>query len=61
MDHNGDYVHTVLPYILSLLERGLGQRISLLTHSLSPDPEVGEKSAWLLEIAEHPRVLLSLD
>ncbi|CAF91374.1 unnamed protein product, partial [Tetraodon nigroviridis] len=39
MDHNGDYVHTVLPYILSLLQRGLGQRISLLTHSLSPDPE----------------------
>lgn len=44
MDHNGDYVHTILPYILSLLQRGLGQRISLLTHSLSPDPEVrGER------------------
>lgn len=41
MDHSGDYVHTVLPYILSLLQRGLGQRIVLLTHSLSPDPEVG--------------------
>ncbi|TNM89755.1 hypothetical protein fugu_003989 [Takifugu bimaculatus] len=39
MDRNGDYVHTILPYILSLLQRGLGQRISLLTHSLSPDPE----------------------
>lgn len=41
MDHSGDYVHTVLPYILSLLQRGLGQRIVLLTHSLCPDPEVG--------------------
>lgn len=39
MDHSGDYVHTVLPYILSLLQRGLGQRIVLLTHSLCPDPE----------------------
>lgn len=41
MDHSGDYVHTVLPYILSLLQRGLDQRVLLLTHSLSPDPEVG--------------------
>ncbi|XP_060893920.1 nucleolar protein 6 [Labrus mixtus] len=39
MDHSGNYVHTALPFILSLLERGLGQRIQLLTHSLSPDPE----------------------
>lgn len=41
MDHSGNYVHTVLPFILSLLQQGLGQRICLLTHSLSPDPEVG--------------------
>lgn len=41
MDHSGDYVHAALPFILSLLQQGLGQRISLLTHSLSPDPEVG--------------------
>ncbi|KAM3867565.1 nucleolar protein 6 [Diretmus argenteus] len=39
MDHSGNYVHTALPFILSLLQRGLGQRIHLLTHSLSPDPE----------------------
>ncbi|XP_019714398.1 nucleolar protein 6-like, partial [Hippocampus comes] len=39
MDHSGNYVHTVLPFILSLLQRGLGQRIILLTHSLSPEPE----------------------
>lgn len=45
MDHNGDYILTILPYILSLLQRGLGQRISLLTHSLSPDPEVGVKKS----------------
>lgn len=41
MDHSGNYVHTVLPFILSLLQQGLGDRICLLTHSLSPDPEVG--------------------
>uniref|UniRef100_A0AAQ5X9U2 Nucleolar protein 6 n=1 Tax=Amphiprion ocellaris TaxID=80972 RepID=A0AAQ5X9U2_AMPOC len=39
MDHSGNYVHTALPFILSLLQRGLDQRIQLLTHSLSPDPE----------------------
>ncbi|XP_038558742.1 nucleolar protein 6 isoform X2 [Micropterus salmoides] len=39
MDHSGNYVRTALPFILSLLQRGLGQRIHLLTHSLSPDPE----------------------
>ncbi|XP_061622866.1 nucleolar protein 6 [Phyllopteryx taeniolatus] len=48
MDHSGNYVHTALPFILSLLQRGLGQRISLLTHSLSPDPE------WSLE-SEPPK------
>lgn len=41
MDHSGNYVHTALPYLLSLLQRGLGKRIHLLTHSLTPDPEVG--------------------
>uniref|UniRef100_A0A671YCG0 Nucleolar protein 6 n=1 Tax=Sparus aurata TaxID=8175 RepID=A0A671YCG0_SPAAU len=39
MDHSGNYVHTALPFILSLLQRGLGERIHLLTHSLSPEPE----------------------
>lgn len=39
MDHSGNYVQTALPFILSLFQRGLGQRIHLLTHSLSPDPE----------------------
>ncbi|XP_029019148.2 nucleolar protein 6 [Betta splendens] len=39
MDHSGDYVHTALPVILSLLQQGLGQRICLLTHSLSAAPE----------------------
>ncbi|KAK0147285.1 Nucleolar protein 6 [Merluccius polli] len=48
MDHSGNYVHTVLPYILSLLQQGLGQRIHLLTHSLTPDPE------WSVE-AEPPK------
>uniref|UniRef100_A0AAX7TI89 Nucleolar protein 6 n=1 Tax=Astatotilapia calliptera TaxID=8154 RepID=A0AAX7TI89_ASTCA len=39
MDHSGDYIHTALPFILSLLQQGLSQRIHLLTHSLSPDPK----------------------
>uniref|UniRef100_A0A4W5P9S1 Nucleolar protein 6 n=1 Tax=Hucho hucho TaxID=62062 RepID=A0A4W5P9S1_9TELE len=39
MDHSGNYVLTALPFILSLLQRGLGQRVRLLTHSLTPDPE----------------------
>ncbi|XP_056141122.1 nucleolar protein 6 [Lampris incognitus] len=39
MDHSGNYIHTALPFILSLLQQGLGQRVHLLTHSLSPDPE----------------------
>uniref|UniRef100_A0A3Q2T078 Nucleolar protein 6 n=1 Tax=Fundulus heteroclitus TaxID=8078 RepID=A0A3Q2T078_FUNHE len=39
MDHSGNYVRTALPFLLSLLQQGLGQRIHLLTHSLSPEPE----------------------
>ncbi|KAI1900401.1 hypothetical protein AGOR_G00049570 [Albula goreensis] len=39
MDHSGNYILTVLPFILSLLQRGLGERVRLLAHSLSPDPE----------------------
>ncbi|XP_010903751.2 nucleolar protein 6 [Esox lucius] len=39
MDHSGNYILTVLPFILSLLQRGLGERVRLLTHSLLPDPE----------------------
>ncbi|XP_076854204.1 nucleolar protein 6 [Brachyhypopomus gauderio] len=39
MDHSGNYVTAVLPFILSLLQKGLGERVHLLTHSLPPDPE----------------------
>ncbi|RVE68306.1 hypothetical protein OJAV_G00090780 [Oryzias javanicus] len=39
MDLSGNYVQAALPFILSLLQQGLGQRIHLLTHSLAPDPE----------------------
>ncbi|KAJ0041623.1 hypothetical protein NL108_010458, partial [Boleophthalmus pectinirostris] len=39
MDFSGNYIHASLPYILSLIQRGLGQRITLLTHSRAPDPE----------------------
>ncbi len=40
MDHSGNYVLTALPFVLSLLQRGLGERIHLLVHSLPQDPEV---------------------
>ncbi|KAK6306719.1 hypothetical protein J4Q44_G00236440 [Coregonus suidteri] len=51
MDHSGNYVLTALPFILSLLQRGLGQRVRLLTHSLTPDPEwsVEKQAASVLE------------
>ncbi|XP_033827906.1 nucleolar protein 6 isoform X2 [Periophthalmus magnuspinnatus] len=39
MDFSGNYIHASLPSILSLIRRGLGQRITLLTHSRAPDPE----------------------
>lgn len=39
MDHSGNYVLSALPFILSLLQRGLGERIKLLAHSLPQDPE----------------------
>ncbi|KAG7318490.1 hypothetical protein KOW79_018245 [Hemibagrus wyckioides] len=39
MDYGGNYILTVLPFILSLLQRGLGDRIRLLVHSLPSDPE----------------------
>ena len=54
MDHSGNYVHTVLPYILSLLQQGLGQRIHLLTHSLTPDPEVS--STVVVVVNDNPRM-----
>ncbi|XP_054842072.1 nucleolar protein 6 [Eublepharis macularius] len=34
LDHSGNYVAAALPFLLSLLERGLAQRVLLLTHSL---------------------------
>lgn len=40
MDHSGNYVRTALPLLLSLLQRGLGERVHLLAHSLAPDLEV---------------------
>lgn len=39
MDHSGNYVLAVLPFILSLLQRGLSDRIHLLAYSLPQDPE----------------------
>ncbi|XP_066513150.1 nucleolar protein 6 [Hoplias malabaricus] len=39
LDLSGNYVLAVLPFILSLLQRGLGDRVRLLAHSLPPDPE----------------------
>ncbi|XP_067320780.1 nucleolar protein 6 isoform X2 [Anolis sagrei] len=38
MDHGGNYVAATLPFLLRLLERGLGRRIVLLTHTLPQTP-----------------------
>uniref|UniRef100_A0A671KPG3 Nucleolar protein 6 n=1 Tax=Sinocyclocheilus anshuiensis TaxID=1608454 RepID=A0A671KPG3_9TELE len=45
MDHSGNYVLTALPFVLSLLQRGLEERIHLLVHSLPQDPEWKVNSA----------------
>ncbi|XP_057214658.1 nucleolar protein 6 isoform X2 [Triplophysa rosa] len=45
MDHSGNYVLAAFPFILSLLQQGLGERIHLLAHSLPPDPEWSVDSA----------------
>ncbi|XP_067840686.1 nucleolar protein 6 [Heptranchias perlo] len=34
IDHGGNYTVAILPHLLSILTRGLGQRIHLLSHSL---------------------------
>ncbi|KAM9096445.1 nucleolar protein 6 [Sarcophilus harrisii] len=39
LDHGGDYVAAILPTLTTLLERGLGSRLILLTHSRAPVPE----------------------
>ncbi|XP_067887760.1 nucleolar protein 6 [Heterodontus francisci] len=42
IDHGGNYIAAILPHLLSLLTRGLGQRIHLLSHSLL------QTSEWLI-------------
>ncbi|KAM9331048.1 nucleolar protein 6 [Gastrophryne carolinensis] len=46
MDRGGDYIATSLPFLLSVLKRGLDQRLVLLSHTLPQRPE------W--EITEAP-------
>ncbi|XP_072453080.1 nucleolar protein 6 isoform X2 [Notamacropus eugenii] len=38
-DHGGDYVSAILPTLTALLERGLGSRLTLLTHSRASVPQ----------------------
>lgn len=38
-DRGGDYVSATLPFILSLLKKGLSQRLVLLSHALPQKPE----------------------
>ncbi|OCT56411.1 hypothetical protein XELAEV_18000142mg [Xenopus laevis] len=47
IDRGGDYLATALPYLLSVLSKGLGPRVSLLSHTLTHKPEwnVGEEPA----------------
>ncbi|KAM3939859.1 nucleolar protein 6 [Leptodactylus fuscus] len=46
IDRGGDYVSAALPFIMSLLKKGLNQRVTLLSHVLPQIPE------W--DIAEEP-------
>ncbi|XP_067386974.1 nucleolar protein 6 isoform X2 [Emydura macquarii macquarii] len=39
MDHGGNYVAAALPFVTSLLARGLAERVLLLTHSLPQAPQ----------------------
>ncbi|XP_063814035.1 nucleolar protein 6 isoform X2 [Pseudophryne corroboree] len=43
LDRGGDYVSVSLPFIMSVLQRGLDQRIVLLSHTLPQRPEWGIK------------------
>ena len=40
MDRGGNYVATALPFVISLLARGLARRVLLMAHSLPQIPEV---------------------
>lgn len=40
MDRGGNYVAAALPFVVSLLARGLSQRAQLVAHSLPQIPEV---------------------
>lgn len=40
MDRGGNYVAAALPFIISLLTRGLARRALLVAHSLPETPEV---------------------
>ncbi|XP_053304284.1 nucleolar protein 6 [Spea bombifrons] len=39
MDRGGDYVSAALPFLLSVLNQGLGKRVALLSHTLPQTPE----------------------
>lgn len=54
MDYSGNYVLSALPFILSLLQRGLGERIYLLAHSLPQDPEVHSLNCHYIRLAILP-------
>jgi len=58
MDHSGNYVLSALPFILSLLQRGLGERINLLVHSLPQDPEVDYLPLTLVKICTCMHLLM---
>ncbi|KAE8636849.1 hypothetical protein XENTR_v10003167 [Xenopus tropicalis] len=47
IDQGGDYLATSLPYVLSILSKGLGPRVALLSHTLPHRPEwdIGEEPA----------------
>ncbi|XP_053557019.1 nucleolar protein 6 isoform X2 [Bombina bombina] len=63
MDRGGDYVSTALPFILSVLRRGLGERVTLLSHTLPQKPEwsIGEDPAKHRDVDLSVGLLLTTD
>ncbi|KAM4706920.1 nucleolar protein 6 isoform 2-T2 [Discoglossus pictus] len=63
IDRGGDYVLTALPFILSVLQRGLGQRVTLLSHTLPQRPEwsIGDDPAKHKDVSVSVGFLFSSD
>lgn len=53
MDRGGNYVAAALPFIVSLLARGLAERALLVAHSLPQIPEVTQLGSDTASFTAH--------